>query len=48
MNELVASIRHNNQQDFREKYRKVDVLILDDVQFMKDKTGLQQELFSHF
>lgn len=48
MNELVASIRHNNQQDFREKYRKVDVLILDDVQFMKDKTGLQQELFHTF
>ncbi|MCX7830254.1 MAG: chromosomal replication initiator protein DnaA, partial [Acidobacteria bacterium] len=48
MNEMVSSITHKNQQSFREKYRKVDVLILDDVQFVKEKTGTQEELFHTF
>ncbi len=48
MNEMVSSITHKNQQAFREKYRKVDVLILDDVQFVKEKTGTQEELFHTF
>lgn len=48
MNEMVSSITHKNQQAFREKYRKVDVLILDDVQFVKEKFGTQEELFHTF
>lgn len=48
MNEMVSSITHKNQQAFREKYRKVDVLILDDIQFVKDKFGTQEELFHTF
>ncbi len=48
MNEMISSIGNKRQPEFREKYRKIDVLILDDVQFFKDKTATQEELFHTF
>lgn len=49
-NELIESIRigSNNQSDFREKYRKVDVLLIDDIQFIIGKERTQEEFFYTF
>ncbi|MBR6187003.1 MAG: chromosomal replication initiator protein DnaA [Clostridia bacterium] len=48
MNEMVASINKKMQTEFREKYRNIDVLMVDDVQFMTGKAGLQEEFFHTF
>ncbi|MBO5215310.1 MAG: chromosomal replication initiator protein DnaA [Clostridia bacterium] len=48
LNELVASIRKNGGVDFREKYRSVDVLMIDDIQFITGKKQTQEELFHTF
>ncbi len=48
MNELISSIRDGKMMDFRSKYRNVDVLMLDDVQFLTGKEGTQEELFHTF
>lgn len=47
-NELVASIQKHSQQQFREKYRQVDVLLIDDIQFIGGKTETQEEFFHTF
>lgn len=50
-NEVIESIRSNKQEQMtslREKYRKVDVLMIDDVQFLKGKDATQLELFHTF
>lgn len=49
-NELIESIRigSNNSSDFREKYRKVDVLLIDDIQFIIGKERTQEEFFYTF
>lgn len=47
-NDFVYSIRVNNPDSFRSKYRSLDVLLLDDVQFFSDKEGIQQEFFNTF
>jgi chromosomal replication initiator protein len=47
-NELISSIRDGKTVDFRTKYRNVDVLLLDDVQFLTGKEGTQEELFHTF
>ncbi len=47
LNEFVASIR-TGSVDFREKYRSVDVLMIDDIQFIKGKDRTQEELFHTF
>ena len=48
MNEIVKSIRERNTDRFRKKYRRVDALIIDDVQFFEGKEKTQEELFNTF
>jgi len=47
-NELIESIRRKNTPQFRRKYRKLDLLIIDDVQFIGGKTLVQEEFFHTF
>ncbi len=46
--ELVEAIRNNKPHLFKEKYRKYDVLIMDDIQFLSNKDKTQEELFHLF
>ncbi|WP_448375267.1 chromosomal replication initiator protein DnaA [Fervidobacterium sp.] len=49
MNELVTKLKSGNMEEFRERYRKkIDVLVIDDVQFLSGKNGVQIELFHTF
>ena len=47
-NELVTAIREQTTQQFKDKYRKVDILIVDDVQFLEGKDQTQEEMFHTF
>ncbi len=47
-NELIHSIKSNNMGSFREKYRKVDLLMIDDIQFLAGKEATQEEFFHTF
>ncbi len=47
-NEMIESIRGNKMPDFRSKYRKVDLLLVDDVHFLSRKEGTQEEFFHTF
>jgi chromosomal replication initiator protein len=48
MNEFIQSILNNTQQSFKIKYRNVDVLLIDDIQFIENKEGTQEEFFYTF
>jgi chromosomal replication initiator protein len=48
MNELIASLRGDRMGDFKERFRKVDVLILDDVQLLAGRERTQEEFFHTF
>jgi chromosomal replication initiator protein len=48
MNEYVEAIQKRTTQDFRNKYRNVDVLLIDDIQFLAGKSSLQEEFFHTF
>ena len=48
MNEFVDAIRTNNTMAFKRRYRDCDVLLVDDIQFMENKEGLQEEFFHTF
>ncbi len=47
-NELVNSIKDNKKQEFRDKYRSIDVLLVDDIQFIAGKTATEEEFFHTF
>ncbi len=47
-NEMVEAIRQKQMKDFKDKYRKVDCLLIDDVQFLSAKEQTQEEFFHTF
>ena len=48
MNEMINALRYDRILDFRERYRSVDVLLVDDIQFVSGKDGTQTEFFHTF
>lgn len=47
-NDFIGSIQNRTQEEFRKKYRTVDLLLVDDIQFFADKEGTQEEFFHTF
>ena len=47
-NEFIASLHDKTPDKFKNKYRKLDVLLIDDIHFLQDKEGTQEELFHTF
>jgi len=47
-NEVVSALRHDKMGEFKDKYRNLDVLLLDDIQFIANKTATQEEFFHTF
>ena len=46
--ELIDAIQHQTQRQFKNKYRKADILLMDDVQFISGKPSVQEEMFHTF
>ena len=47
-NEFIYSLQYNKTEAFKNKYRSVDVLLIDDIQFISRKEGTQEEFFNTF
>jgi chromosomal replication initiator protein len=47
-NEFVYSMRNNKMDEFKNRYRNLDILLIDDIQFVAGKSGTQEELFHTF
>ncbi len=47
-NEFINGIQSNSNENFRQKYRNIDILIIDDIQFLAGKEGIQEEFFHTF
>ena len=47
-NELIESVKTNKNTEFRNKYRNIDVLLIDDIQFIIGKVSTQEEFFNTF
>lgn len=47
-NELISSIKNNRTQEFKAKYRNVDILLIDDIHFLAKKESTQEEFFHTF
>ena len=48
MNEMINAVQHKRVLSFRERYRNIDVLLMDDIQFLAGKEGTQTEFFHTF
>ncbi|WP_195574029.1 chromosomal replication initiator protein DnaA [Paenibacillus sp. 1001270B_150601_E10] len=48
MNEFINAIRDNRGESFRNKYRNIDILLIDDIQFLAGKESTQEEFFHTF
>ena len=48
LNDMISSIQKRSQEEFRSKYRYVDILLIDDIQFIAGKEGTQDEFFHTF
>ncbi len=48
MNEMINSIRHKKMEEFRSKFRKADLLLIDDIQFMAGREATEVEFFHTF
>ncbi len=46
--ELIEAIQHQTQRQFKNKYRKADILLMDDVQFLSGRPSVQEEMFHTF
>ena len=47
-NQLINAIKDNKNEQFRTKYRNIDVLLIDDIQFIAGKERIQEEFFHTF
>ena len=47
-NELIDSVKNQKNSEFREKYRNIDILLIDDIQFIIGKESTQEEFFHTF
>lgn len=47
-NDMITSVRDKDMESFRQRYRDVDVLLIDDIQFIEKKQGIQEEFFHTF
>jgi chromosomal replication initiator protein len=47
-NDYIQSVRNGKAKDFKDRYRNVDLLMIDDIQFMAGKDGTQEEFFHTF
>lgn len=47
-NDFINGIKDKSNENFRQKYRNLDVLIIDDIQFIRGKEGIQEEFFNTF
>jgi len=47
-NEMIAAIQSGRTPEFRQRYRQIDVLLIDDVHFLRNKEGTQEEFFHTF
>jgi chromosomal replication initiator protein len=48
INHMISCITNKNMEEFRDKYRKCDVLLIDDIQFIAGKNSIQEEFFHTF
>ena len=48
LNDFIRHVRNKTMERFQEKYRKCDVLLIDDIQFFSNKEGIQEEFFHTF
>jgi chromosomal replication initiator protein len=48
MNDFLRHLRNNSMDRFKDKYRKCDILLIDDIQFLSNKESLQEEFFHTF
>ena len=46
--ELIDAIKFNRQREFKQKYRRADILLMDDVQFLSGRPSIQEEMFHTF